>query len=169
MENTYWNQTGKYQEQYNQMMDDLVPVSGKCDTLAGELVRSASRLGYDFYNNGMGNNTSGALNFLKHHSAIDDDVYDTIYEYTRGRIYNGNYNGDVFHYAIERMIDQTMAMIVNNPVLLTIENKEDMFDYEEEFQNFCETCGDETDRGWQCYDCERYDEENCYDEEEDYA
>ena len=25
MKNTYWNQTGKYQEQYNQMMDDLVP------------------------------------------------------------------------------------------------------------------------------------------------
>ena len=169
MENTYWNGKGKFQNEYNQMMDELVPVSGNCDTLAGELVRSASRLGYDFYNNGMGNNTSGALNFLKHHSAIDDDVYDTIYEYTRGRLYNGNYNGDVFHYAIERMIDQTMAMIVNNPVLLTIKNTEDMFDYEEEDQRFCEMCECELPEGlgYLCYECES--EEFSHYEEEDYA
>ena len=161
MENTYWNRNGKYQEAYDSLVEAM-PLMGKCDTLAGELVRAASRLGYDFYNNGMGNNTSGALNFLDHHSVIDSDTYATIYEYTRGRIYNGRYDGDSLQQAIERMVDQTVGMIVHNPQLMSIENTEDMFDYEEEEQHFCETCGVETDRGWQCYDCEMYDEEDDY-------
>lgn len=167
MMNTYWNGNGKFQTQYNECLDKFVPVSGNCDTLAGELVRAASRLGYDFYNNGMGNNTSGALNFLQQNSAIDDDVYSTIYEYTRGRVYNGNYDGDKLHLAIEKCIDQTLAMIVNNPQLMTIENTEDMFDYEEEEQRFCESCGyDMGDScGWICDECESYDNE---DEDEDY-
>ena len=30
----------------------------QCDTVAGEMLRAAGRLRHDFYNNGMGNNTS---------------------------------------------------------------------------------------------------------------
>jgi hypothetical protein len=92
MENTYWNGNGLYQQEYDQMVNDLVPASGKCDTLAGEMIRAVSRLGYDFYNNGMGNNTSGALNFLESQGVTDSDTFATIYEYTRGRIYYGHYN-----------------------------------------------------------------------------
>ena len=165
MENTYWNGKGKYQEAYDSLAENM-PAMGKCDTLAGELVRAASRLGYDFYNNGMGNNTSGALNFLDHHSVIDSDTYATIYEYTRGRIYNSRYDGDSLQLAIESMVDQTVGMIVHNPQLMTIENEEDMFDYEEEMQNFCDECGDETEHGYLCYYCEQSMEE---DEEEEWA
>jgi len=165
MENTYWNRNGKYQEAYDSLVEAM-PAMGKCDTLAGELVRAASRLGYDFYNNGMGNNTSGALHFLDHHSAIDRETFVTIYEYTRGRIYNGRYDGDSLQRAIESMVDQTVGMIVHNPQLMTIENEEDMFDYEEPEQNFCDECGDETDHGYLCYYCEQSMEE---DEEEEWA
>ena len=159
MENTYWSGNGKYQAAYDELVKKM-PASGKCDTVAGEMIRAASRLGYDFYNNGMGNNTSGALNYLSEQSAIDDDVYDTIYKYTRGRIYEGNYNGDSLQVAIESMVDQTVGMIVNNPVLMTIENKEDMFDYQEEGQSFCGDCG-EAMEGWSqyCSDCEYWMEE----------
>lgn len=159
MENTYWSGNGKYQAAYDELVEKM-PAMGKCDTVAGEMIRAASRLGYDFYNNGMGNNTSGALNYLREQSAIDDDVYDTIYKYTRGRIYEGRYTGDFLQVAIESMVDQTVGMIVNNPVLMTIENKEDMFDYQEEEQSFCEQCGEEME-GWSpiCSDCEYWMEE----------
>lgn len=159
MENTYWSGNGKYQAAYEELVQKM-PVSGKCDTVAGEMIRAASRLGYDFYNNGMGNNTSGALNYLSEQSAIDDDIYDAIYGYTRGRIYEGNYNGDSLQVAIESMVDQTVGMIVNNPVLMTIENNEDMFDYQEEEQSFCDDCGEEME-GWSqyCSDCEYWMEE----------
>ena len=167
MENTYWNDNGLYQEEYEQMSNDLVPASGKCDTLAGEMVRAAQRLGYDFYNNGMGNNTSGALNFLQSQSVTDRETYDTIYKFTRGRIYNGSYDGDDLQEAIERLMDQTIGLIIRNPQLMTIENGEDMFDYEDEEQNFCDECGDETEHGYGylCYYCEQSMEED----DEEYA
>lgn len=171
MENTYWNGKGKFQAQYNECLDKLVPDSGKCDTLAGELVRAASRLSYDFYNNGMGNNTSGALNFLQQNSAISQDVYSTIYEYTRGRFYDGNYDGDALQLAIEKCVNQTMGMITSNPHLMSVENTKDMFDLEDDVQRFCEQCGDEVESlrcGYICQSCEELNE--YYDqEEEDYA
>jgi len=130
MEHTYWNNKGRFQAEYDELLK-LMPASGNCDTLAGELIRSVSRLGYDFYNNGMGNNTSGAANFLRAKGAIDPDTYATIYAYTTGRTYQGRYDGDSLHRAIERAVDQTVEMIVRNPQLTAIANTEDMFDYQD--------------------------------------
>jgi hypothetical protein len=132
---TYWNHNGAHQATYDRLVDAM-PYDGKCDTLAGELIRSASRLGYDFYNNGMGNNTSGAANFLLARGAIDRDTYETIYEYTRGRTYSGNYNGDALQVAIERMVDLTCEYIELNPQFETIPNTEDMFDHEDPFDQY---------------------------------
>jgi hypothetical protein len=154
MENTYWNGTGKYQTQFDELIK-LMPASGSCDTMAGELIRAANRLAYDFYNNGMGNNTSGAVNYLDHYSAIDPDTYSTIYEYTRGRIYNGRFNGDELQQAIEHMVDSVVEFITRNPQLITMErNHDDVFTYQEPEQIFCDECGDETDRGYMCESCE---------------
>lgn len=146
MENTYWNRQGKFQTQFDELIK-LMPMSGNSDVVAGELIRAANRLAYDFYNNGMGNNTSGAVNFLKHHSAIAPEVYDVIHPWTTGRIYNGDYEGDALQVSIERMIDEVVEMIVRNPQLITMENTDDIFNYEEREQRF-------------------YDDEEDYDEEE---
>lgn len=157
MEATYWNERGRYQADYMRLVE-LMPPSGKCDTVAGEMIRAASRLGYDLYNNGMGNNTSGAVNYLHHKGVIDCATHSTIYEYTRGRIYAGHYAGDPLQVAIESMVDQTVRHILDNPVLETTPNTEDLFDYSEPDQTFCEECGDEVDRrglyGTLCSYCE---------------
>ena len=166
MQNTYWNKQGKFQAEFDRLVE-LMPIMGACDTVAGEMIRSVSRLGYDLYNNGMGNNTSGAVNFLLEKGAIDRRTWSTIYDYTRGLTYSGRYEGDALQVAIERAVDMTVEMIMRNPQLLTMANTEDMFDYEDEEQRFCEECGDETDR-WTpvCRYCEEaYEEE--YDEDED--
>ena len=39
-------------ERLNDLFDELVPCSGKAESLAGELVRAAARIGYRFYNDG---------------------------------------------------------------------------------------------------------------------
>ena len=155
-EQNYWNRTGKYQAELDHMVEMFVPMSGKCDTVAGELIRAASRLGYDFYNNGMGNNTSGAVNYLSEKGAIDSRVYDDIHGYTRGRLYNGRYGDDRLHRAMVLCVDQTIEFILNNPELKTEPNADDMFDFEEEEERFCEECGDSLDdtRGWFCEYCE---------------
>lgn len=133
--NAYWNGKGRFQAEYNELVN-LMPAMGKSHVVAGELIRSVSRLGYDFYNNGMGNNTSGAANFLREKGAISPDTYATIYEYTRGRIYNGRYNGDALQLAIESAVDQTVEFITRNPILITMPNEQDMFDFEEDFEDY---------------------------------
>jgi hypothetical protein len=166
MKNIYWHEAGKYQADYARLCDELIPAVGKADTVAGEMLRSVTRLAYDLYNNGMGNNTSGAANFLLHHGVMDSADHDTIYPYTRGMLYDGHYEGDALQVAIERTIDATVELILAHPGLTTTVNTEDQFDYEEEMQNWCDECGDEVS-GYHTSVC-RHCEEEYYDEEEEY-
>lgn len=129
MENTYWNQKGKYQKQYDQWADELMPASGACETVAGEMIRAVSKLGYDFYNNGMCNNTTAALNFLLDKDVIDVYTYKAIKPYAGRMSYKGKYDGDLIQIAIESMVDKTIEKILANPELLTEKNSEDMLDY----------------------------------------
>jgi hypothetical protein len=154
MQNTYYNNQGKFQTEFDQMTKVLIPAVGPCDTTAGEMLRSVTRLAYDLYNNGMGNNTSGACNFLLEMEAISYQTHETIYEYTRGKFYDGNYNGDDVQRAVETAIDNTVEFIMMHPLLKTEVNDKNMFDYEEDFQQFCEECGDECFHNTLCDDCD---------------
>lgn len=118
---------------FERIWEELVPREGNAATVAGEMVRAAGRLRYDFYNNGMGNNTSGALKFLREKGAIDRELFDYVLPYTTGRLYQGKYENDLFHIAIDRIVEMTTKMVTYNPVLMTMENTEDMFDYEDPF------------------------------------
>ncbi len=42
----------KNHERINRLFEELVPASGKAESLAGELVRAMARIGYRFYNDG---------------------------------------------------------------------------------------------------------------------
>jgi len=48
---TYFNDNGKYQEEFDQLWKDLVPWAGEADTLEGEVVRSIGKISYEVYNN----------------------------------------------------------------------------------------------------------------------
>ena len=50
--NQYWNNTGAYQKEYEELYAKLVPASGEAKTYNGELLRAISRLGYEYNNNG---------------------------------------------------------------------------------------------------------------------
>ena len=138
MQNIYWNNQGTHQADYARLGEALIPDMGNANTVAGEMMRCATRLSHDFYNNGMGNNTSGAINFLLAKGAIDKQTHATIHEYTRGLLYDGRYEGDAMQVAVEHMIDSVVLHILANPALTTAPNSEDMFDYEEEDQHWCE-------------------------------
>ena len=49
---SYWNRTGKHQEEYDKLYDAIVPNSGNSDTVEGEMLRAASRLYYRYFNDG---------------------------------------------------------------------------------------------------------------------
>lgn len=137
---------------FERIWEELVPREGNADTVAGEMIRAAGRLRYDFYNNGMGNNTSGALKFLREKSAIDQELFEYVLPYTTGRLYKGNYENDLFHIAIDRIVEMTTKMVAYNPVLMTMENTEDMLDYSDE--DLDETCSECSGYGY-------IDEEDC--------
>lgn len=65
----FWDNTHPLSKDNERLYEELVPGSGNCDTLQGELLRAASKIGYDWYNNGWGcNNWSGAVVFLQDHA-----------------------------------------------------------------------------------------------------
>lgn len=87
----YWQGGGKYQQLFDELVNSLPP-SGKSSTRAGEIVRAANKLMYDYYNNGMMNNTTPALLFLARQgvfpTAGGDKVFATIYPYSLGPMGN---------------------------------------------------------------------------------
>lgn len=48
----YWNGDHDRQKEYQDLYDKFVPHSGKASTVHGELIRSISRLYYEYCNNG---------------------------------------------------------------------------------------------------------------------
>lgn len=52
---SYWDGNGVYQKEYDALYERLVPVQGEANSVHGEMIRSISRLFYDFCNNGNGN------------------------------------------------------------------------------------------------------------------
>lgn len=145
MKGTYYDNTGKHQKELDRLTEQLIPAWGQCETLGGELIRCVQRLGYDFYNNGFCNNTSGAINFIYQKGAIDIHTYEVVYPFTCGQeVYEGRYNGDAIHLAVEAIINQTVEYILDNPEIEGEHNGEDSFDFEDEYFQL----DDEDDFGW---------------------
>lgn len=48
----YWNNKGKYQKQYEQLRESLVPDMGMAKTSVGEVLRIVGNIYYDHFNNG---------------------------------------------------------------------------------------------------------------------
>ena len=126
--NTYWNRTGTYQAWIDNVGSKLVPSSGRCDTVEGELIRSATRLYYDFYNNGMCNNTSGAVKFiiakLNNAPSIITEL-ETIYLESN----TGGYSERDISKELETVLDAVFAEVKDKRQLTP--NTEDFFDYED--------------------------------------
>jgi hypothetical protein len=53
--NSYWNESGAYQKEFDKLERELVPASGEAETVHGKMLRAINRLYYDFCNNGNGN------------------------------------------------------------------------------------------------------------------
>ena len=52
MQPLYWGHCGKFQTEYQELYSKLVPREGDADTELGQLIRYASIIYYDIYNNG---------------------------------------------------------------------------------------------------------------------
>lgn len=91
----------------------LMPPTGAADTLEGEMYRAASRLVYDFYNNGFCNNNSGALEFLSEFNLVTVKEYKVLEPYMWGARYgeHGIFDNDELVEAVNGVCDRVLCYI----------------------------------------------------------
>lgn len=109
------------------LFEKLVPPSGKCDSLAGEIIRAASRIGYRFFNDGdqlgigYGKetcNAAGRFLIKRTNEKIADIVSDMF----------GLYSEEKYENKLKELLDAVVEHVEGNPELRQTET-EDMFDY----------------------------------------
>lgn len=139
-------------EKINALFEELVPMSGKADTVAGEIIRAISRIGYRNYNDGdhigigYGRETCNpAARYLaaKGGNRIASLVSEAW----------GIYNDDAYDAVLERLEEAVISFIEQHPELKETENSEDMWDYRDEYEDV------------DSYD---EDEDDYYEDEDDY-
>jgi hypothetical protein len=109
----YWNNTGKYQEQYNNLKTGLLPPYGKAKTVEGELLRAASNLYYDYYNNGFCNNCSGEVNYLlKMDKELNLDIKDDLLAIKKDARYLA-YTENDYAKELENIVDSVIIHIAS--------------------------------------------------------
>lgn len=116
------------------LFDELVPMSGKAATVAGEIVRAISRIGYRNYNDGdhigvgYGKETCNpAARYLARNTgeAVAADISDIWGVYDDARY-------DAILVALETDV---LAYLKAHPELKSTPNHEDMFDFRDEYED----------------------------------
>ena len=145
----YWNNQGTYEAEAAELQK-LVPDMGNCETFKGEVWRAATKIYYDYFNNGFGNTWRQPAEFLLDNVELPKSVIDILLEHA-----NGNYvDGADYDAEMDLMID---AVIVQLRDMEDRPNQIDMWSYEStQYRRFAE------------YQDDAYDDEYDYDDEEDY-
>ena len=137
----------KYEAEMDKLFEELVPVSGKAESKAGELVRAVSRIGYRFFNDGdmigkgYGKETCNpAARFLIENG--DKYVRDAVWNLWEAK------SEDEYENLIDDLCFAVIEQINDDPELKTTPNNEDMFDYATDEDVDDEDWEDESDDDW---------------------
>ena len=113
------------EQKFNALFSELVPVTGKADTVAGEIIRAVSRISYRYYNDGdrigigYGKETCNpAARYLIKHGG------DEVAVIVRGMW--GMDVGNLYDKAVEMLKEAAIAYIEQHPELKTTPNDEDI-------------------------------------------
>ena len=147
----------KNENRINKLFEELVPTSGKADSLAGELVRATARIGYRFFNDGdMVNQGYGketcnpAARFLiaKGNAEISSLTV-ALWEI---------FSEDAYEKVLDILCGAVADYVEQNPDLRN-QPTEDMWDFKDEEEDQDDSWDEEEDD---------WDEEEDYEDEEDY-
>jgi len=157
---TFWNEQHPLSKQAEVLYGELVPGSGNCETVEGELLRASSKIGYDWYNNGWScNNWSGAVCFLKEHAVeilnLDKETaaklnksLDYVHEYSHGEPASHlNYNSipDIHVTCIHAIIVQGILSKEERTPNVDKLDMHDMCEHDYDYQNDNQMDDDEYD------------------------
>ena len=133
------------EKRLDDLFDQLVPPSGKADTVAGEIVRAAMRIGYRSFNDGdyigvgYGRETCNpAARYLMERAG--EDVEDIIEGSLWGETDDKRYDA-----ALAEMNCAVIEYLDGHPELMSTPNDEDMWDYRDEQEDVDDDPYDEED------------------------
>ena len=132
---SYWDNEGKYQEQYDRAWKQLIPASGEAKDGLPEALRAISRIGYDYYNNGFCNLWQGWEDIDDYGDEVMvyemDSYYEDMVDYLRYQIPlpmhkeleaflldaqgYGNWSNQAS--VLDRIIDHIMERIIEDELL----------------------------------------------------
>ena len=147
---------GELEKRNNALFSKLVPGSGNAETVEGELLRAINRIVYRWYNDGdkffegYGTETAGpAHSYLVNSGSPISSQLDRIF----GEI-AGSFNDKAYEAGIQRALGIILDYVEKQEAEDSLTpNKEDMFDYNSEFED-----EEEDDYGWDDYDDEEDDD-----------
>lgn len=171
-ENTYWNSKGLLQAEYDKQWEELVPGSGRCDSLQGEILRASSRLYHRYFNDGdrieehgyfPGSSAENAWGFLHKEGKKNLSVH-----WKMESIVNDVENlaqakdDDEYEELLEKLANDATEFAKSRPL---VPNELDMCDnaYSEYCADMCDLSEEEDE--WEEDEWEEYDDDEEEDEE----
>lgn len=122
------------EDKLNELFRELVPYEGKADTVAGEIVRAISRIGYRFYNDGdqigvgYGKETCNpAARYLMENT--NEEIKDIICNMW------GLFSDDIYEARLHKLEEAVLTFIETNPEKKTKQNTVDMWSYFDECED----------------------------------
>ena len=117
------NLPAKENEEFENWYDKYVPSCGKCDTLAGEIIRAINRLVYRWYNDGDTVDRYGG-NVYNHNKACDTFLQNHVWGY-KTLCGIGDFD---FQDAVCKRLKYVYIYLKNHEELFTTPNEEDCLD-----------------------------------------
>ena len=148
---SYWNNEGTYEAEAA-TLQELVPAMGMSDTFKGEVWRAATKIYYDYFNNGWGNNWKQAAAFLITNIDLPIDVIQMLYDHADGNMADGIWEDE-----LDQMID---AVIVQLRDVEDAPNTQDMWEFEADWEmdrKFADEYVEEEDDYYEDEEDEEYD------------
>ncbi|SFG86531.1 protein of unknown function [Enterocloster clostridioformis] len=130
------------EERINNLFSDLVPTRGKADTVAGEIIRAISRIGFRFYNDGdqigvgYGKETCNPSARYLGHKASDEAA--ALIQYLWGQR-----DERLYTKGLAALEAEVLAFLDSHTELKSTPNTEDMFDYRDETEDVDDDWGDD--------------------------
>ena len=132
---------GTLEKRNNALFNKLVPGSGNSDTIEGEMLRAINRIVYRYYNDGdffykgYGAETAGsAHSFLINSREIPFEIQMTLTSIFNKIMKGSGDEEQIYERGIKMALEQIIDYIEGKDGNYT-ESKEDMFDYESEFED----------------------------------
>lgn len=138
------------EERINKLFEELVPMSGAAETVAGEIIRATCRIGYRWVNDGdqlgigYGKETCNPAARYLGKTCDDNKIAAKLWDLMYDPIYDDSYDG-AYNQALDELNEAILAYIEEHPELKTMKNEDDFWNHRDPDEDVDDYDEDEDD------------------------